>query len=82
MITEKFWSKERFPVVYENNMAKAVMVDMVSFEKIEMILDNLINRAPEEEDNILSTSGILKNMLNEARNTMPSENWRAELDEL
>jgi len=82
MIIEKFWSKDHFPVVYENNKAKAVLVDMVSFEKIEMILDNLMNRGPETEDSILSAAGILKNLVNEARNTLPSKNWRAELDEL
>jgi len=28
MIHEKFWSKERFPIVYKNDEAQAIMVDM------------------------------------------------------
>ncbi len=43
MIAEKFWSKNQFPIIYENNQPKALIVDMKSFEKIEMILDNLMN---------------------------------------
>ncbi|QTA80918.1 Uncharacterized protein dnl_32350 [Desulfonema limicola] len=82
MISERFWSKEHFPVVYENNTAKAVMVDIISFEKIEIILDNLMNRESETEDSILAASGMLKNLITQARNSRPSENWKAELNEL
>jgi len=28
MLAERFWSEDRFPVVYEDNHPKAVMVDM------------------------------------------------------
>ncbi|MCP4112033.1 MAG: hypothetical protein GY749_41985 [Desulfobacteraceae bacterium] len=44
MMIEKLWSADLFPIVYENDKAKAVIVDMESFEKLEMILDNLVNR--------------------------------------
>jgi len=82
MLAEKFWSKDRFPVVYENDEAKAVVVDMATFEKVEMILDNLMNREAEPEDSLLRSSGLLKKLVNEAQNTPPSGDWRAELDEL
>jgi hypothetical protein len=82
MLAQKFWSKDRFPVVYEHDHAKAVIVDIGSFEKIEMILDNLMNRESEDEDNLLVASGLLKELLNEAQTTPSSQNWRTELDEL
>jgi len=82
MLAQKFWSKERFPVVYEHDHAKAVIVDIGSFEKIEMILDNLLNREIEEEDHLLAASGLLESLLNEARTTAPTQQWRTDLNAL
>ena len=82
MLAERFWSEDRFPVVYENNHPKAVMVDMDTFEKIGIILDNLMNRETEDEDRLLSSSGLLEKLVSEARETRPSKDWRKELDEL
>ena len=82
MLAERFWSEDRFPVVYEDNHPKAVMVDMETFEKIGMILDNLMNREAEAEDRLLSSSGLLEKLMSEAWKTMPSQDWREELDEL
>jgi len=82
MLTEKFWSKDRFPVVYENNKPKAVIIDIKTFEKIDLILDNLINRDTESEDTLLTASGLLEKLIKEVRMSSPSEDWRAELDEL
>ena len=59
MLAQNFWSKDRFPVVYEQDREKAVIVDIGSFEKIEMILDDLLNRVGEEEDRVLAVSGLL-----------------------
>jgi len=82
MSNAAFWSKDCFPVVYEHNKPKAVMVDMESFEKIRLILDNLMNRDSETEDSMLAVSGLLKKLVKEAENTLPSGNWETELDEL
>ena len=82
MIAQKFWSKDRFPMVYEQDREKAVIVDIGSFEKIEMILDNLLNRDVEEEDRLLAASGLLEQLLDEARATTPAQRWRSELDAL
>ncbi len=82
MLTEKFWSRDRFPVVYQNSEAKAVIVDTGTFEKIGMILDNLMNRESDSEDSLLRASGLLEKLVNEARKTSPGSDWRAELDEL
>ena len=62
MLAERFWSEDRFPVVYEDNHPKAVMVDMETFEKIGMILDNLMNREAEAEDRLLSSSSAAKHI--------------------
>lgn len=82
MITEKFWSKDRFPVLYQDNEPKAVVVDMASFDKIELILDNLMHREAEPEDALLAASGVLDRLLDEAKESAPSEDWVKELDAL
>ena len=82
MRARKIWSKDRFPIVYEHDQAKAVLVDIGSFEKIEMILDNLVNRESEDEDTLLAASGLLQGLLKEAQTTSPSQNWSTEFDEL
>ncbi len=58
------------------------MVDVESFEKIELILDNLMNRDGETEDDFLAASGLLEKLVTEARKASLSDDWRAELDEL
>ena len=82
MITEKFWSKDRFPVLYHDNEPKAVVVDMASFDKIELILDNLMHREAEPEDALLAASGLLDRLLAEAKDSEQSEDWVKELDAL
>ena len=56
MITENFWSINRFPILYENNIPKAVMVDIESYKKIGMILDSLMKQNPEIRDMISADS--------------------------
>ncbi len=82
MIYEKFWARERFPIVYEKDEAKAILVDLDSFEKIELILDNLINRDLEPEDGILAASALFQKIVNGAKENKPAEDWRIELDEI
>jgi len=82
MIYEKFWARERFPIVYEKDEAKAIIVDMESFEKIEMILDNLINRDLEPEDGILAASALFQEIVNDAKKIKPVGDWRKELNEI
>ncbi|MCP4106922.1 MAG: hypothetical protein GY749_15505 [Desulfobacteraceae bacterium] len=79
---EKLWSADLFPIVYENDKAKAVIVDMESFEKLGMILDNLVNRCAESEDSLLAASGLLEKLVDESKKISPSDNWKSELDEL
>ncbi len=82
MMHENFWSREHFPIVYEKNEAKAILVDMESFEKIEMILDNLINRDLEPEDSILAASGLFQKIVKEAKQNESAGDWRKELNDI
>lgn len=80
--TSKIWNRERFPIIYEGNEAKAVLVDVISFAQIELILDNLFNREAEAEDAVLAASGILEQLLTDAQQELPSSDWEKELNEL
>lgn len=82
MLVQNFWSKSRFPIVYEHECEKAVLVDIDSFKKIETILDNLLNQDIEEEDRMLATSGLLEKLLDEVRTPSPAPHWRSQLDVL
>ncbi len=82
MIAAPFWNRDRFPVVYEGNEAKAVLVDMISFAQIEIILDNLLNRDEEPEDAVLAASAVLQNLLVKVIQESPSTDWEQELHEL
>jgi len=81
MLAERFWSEDRFPVICEDNHPKAVM-DMETFEKIGMIPDNLMNRETEAEDRLPNSSGLLEKLVDEARKTPPTRDWRTEPDKL
>jgi hypothetical protein len=80
MQAQSAWKLDSFPIVYEGGEAKAVIVDVASFAKIELILDNLINREPEPEDAMLLAS--VGKLLSQARKNSPSPDWRQELETL
>ncbi len=76
------WNRERFPVVYEGDEAKAILVDITSFAQIELILDNLLNREVEPEDAIVGASALLRKLVEQASQESPSADWEQELSEL
>ncbi len=82
MSTPSLWVREKFPVLYEGGEAKAVLVDVATFNQIELILDNLLNREAEPEDAILAASPLLKQLVAQVRQEKPAVDWRQELDEL
>jgi hypothetical protein len=71
----KQWALERFPVVYEGGEAKAVLVDIATFAQMELILDNLLNRASEPEDAVLAAAGVLQKLIKQARQAQPAADW-------
>jgi hypothetical protein len=67
MTETTFWIRDRFPIVYEGGEAKAILVDITSFDQMELIIDNLLNREEEPEDAILAASAILQRLVAQAR---------------
>jgi hypothetical protein len=57
----------RFLIVYEGGEAKAVLVDITSFDQMELIIDNLLNRDEEPEDAILAAATVLRRLVAQAR---------------
>lgn len=77
------WDLEQFPVVYEHNQPKAVLVDIAAFQRLALILENLLNRAPESEDHLLAESPELRQLAQWARATAQiTPDWEQELNEL
>lgn len=82
MAETTFWTRERFPVVYDQGEAKAFLVDAAAFAQIELVLDNLLNREEEPEDAILAASAVLQRLVAQARQESPLPDLESELDEL
>ncbi|MBI3913318.1 MAG: hypothetical protein HY327_03925 [Chloroflexi bacterium] len=82
MDTANFWTRERFPIVYEEGKPKSVLVDITTFEQMELILDNLVTRESEPEDTILAASSAVKTLVERARRTLPTLDWERQLNEL
>ncbi len=82
MAETTFWTRERFPVVYEGSRVKAVLVDIASFEQMGLIMDNLLNREEEPEDAILAASAVVQQLVAQARHEPASPDWERDLDEL
>jgi len=77
------WNVEQFPVLYEGNQPKAVLVDIDTFRQLDFVLDNLMNREPEPEDALLSESSELRRLAVWVKQTAhASPKWEQELDEL
>lgn len=55
----KTLSQNQYPVIYEDGKETAVVVDIKSFQQIQLILDNLLNREQEPEDAIVAEAHIL-----------------------
>jgi hypothetical protein len=77
------WNVEQFPILYEGNQPKAVLVDIDTFRQLDFVLDNLMNREPEPEDALLSESSELRRLVASIKRTAhASPNWEQELNEL
>ncbi len=82
MIAQRPWTRDRFPVLYEGNEPKAVLVDVETFAVMEMIMENLLYRDSEPEDAVLAASGILKRLAEQAQRETAVNDWEQELDDL
>jgi len=77
------FKKEMFPIIYENGIEKAVLVNVEIFNKLEVIIDNLLHIESEVEDDVIAQSDEIVQLIEECNKTKGySLNWEAELDEL
>lgn len=81
---ESLISLDNFPIAYEQDKESAVLVDIVTFRKMQLIIENLIHRETEVEDKLLANEKDLLDDLIETciQKKNYSEDWRAELDAL
>jgi len=77
------WQVEQFPVLYEHGQPKAVMVDLETFERLGLILDNLLNRELEPEDDLVAEAVELKQLVALVRAVAePMPDWKQTINEL
>ena len=70
-------------MIYEGDEVTAVVVDIDTFRKIEIILDNLFNREGEPEDELIaSASALWQRMIHDAKQDENRTDWLTELYDL
>jgi hypothetical protein len=83
MTTTAVWNSKQFPTIYDGGKPTAVIVDLDSFEQIEIVMDNLLNRGPEPEDELIVQSDALRRLAEKVLATAePADDWEKALDEL
>jgi hypothetical protein len=71
------WQVDRFPILCEQGQPKAVVVDMETFKRLELVLDNLLNREPEPEDDIIAEAAELKQLVAQVQTVAePMPDWK------
>lgn len=79
----KTLSQNQYPIIYENGVVTAVVIDIESFQQIKLILDNLLNREQEPEDEIVAAASALwQRMIREAKTEGGASDWVTELYDL
>ena len=82
-MTTTLWNARQFPMIYDHGQPTAVIVDLASFEQIEIVMDNLLNRGPEPEDSLIAQSEALCQLAAKVMATAePLTDWEQALDEL
>ena len=83
MTTTAVWNSKQFPTIYDGGRPTAVIVDIDSFEQIEVVMDNLFNRGTEPEDELIAQSAALQRLAEKVLATAaPLRDWEKALDEL
>ncbi len=83
MTTTAIWNSKQFPMIYDSGKPTAVIVDLSSFEQIEIVMENLFNRGPEPEDEIIVPSEFLRKIAEKVLATaQPLDDWEKAPDEL
>lgn len=77
------WRADQFPVLYEHGQPIAVVVDLETFKRLELILDNLLNREPEPEDTLIAETAELKQLIAQVQAAAtPMQDWKQVINEL
>lgn len=83
MTTTAQWNSKQFPTIYDGGRPTAVIIDIDSFEQIEVVMDNLLNRGSEPEDDLIVQSDALRRLAKQVLATAESTgDWEKALDEL
>ncbi len=83
MTTTAVWNSKQFPTIYDGGRPTAVIVDIDSFEQIEVVMDNLLNRGAEPEDELIAQSAALQRLAEKVLATAePLDDWEKALEEL
>lgn len=78
-----FLSQNQYPTLHENGEVTAVVIDINSFRQIKIVLDNLLNRKQEPEDEVVAAASALwQRMIQDAKLENSNSDWVAELDDL
>ena len=77
------WRANQFPILYEHGQPKAVVVDLETFKRLELILDNLLNRDLEPEDDLIAEVAELKELVAQVQAVAtPMPDWKKVINEL
>ena len=77
------WRPDQFPVLYEHGQPTAVVVDLDTFKRLELILDNLLSREPEPEDTLIAEAAELKQLIAQVQAVAtPMPDWKQVINEL
>ena len=80
MTTTIPWNAQRFPMIYDGDHAGVGARSAASFEQIELVMDNLLNRGPEAEDNLIVQSAALRRIAAKVMATAePLDDWERAL---
>jgi hypothetical protein len=83
MTTTAVWNSKQFPTIDDGGRPTAVIVDIDSFEQIEVVMDNLFNRGTEPEAELIAHSTALQRLAEKVLATAePLRDWEKALDEL
>ncbi len=76
-------SQNQYPIIYEGGKETAVVIDIETFQQINLILENLLNREAEPEDELIAaTHALWQRMIQQAKTAEPATDWVTELYDL
>ncbi len=72
--------QRQYPIIYEADQPSAVIIDIETYRLLELLLDNLVNRSEEPEDNVIAAATTLWQRMMDG--SAESGDWVTDLYEL